>query len=92
MPQTQPPGTSMLPVMAGSMARARQVWKQLGVCSTATPHSRVAGFEVAKRRAASRIFSAGTQVIPSAHAGVWGSTRSASCSKPLVQLSTNSRS
>ena len=39
MPNTQPPGTSTLPVNAGSMESARTVWMHFGVCSIAQPHS-----------------------------------------------------
>ena len=92
MPNTQPPGTSMLPVSAGSIETARMVWMQFGVCSMAQPHSSIAGLVCANSRAAARILSAATQVIGSAHSGVHGLTRSASASKPWVQRATNGAS
>ena len=47
---------------ANAIETARTVWMHLGVCSIAQPHSSIAGLTRAKSRAASRIFSAGTQV------------------------------
>ena len=47
MPKTQPPGTSMLPVSAGSIEIARTVWMVFGVCSMAQPHSIIDGFVAA---------------------------------------------
>ena len=69
MPNTQPPGTSILPVSAGIIEIARMVWMQLGVCSIAQPQSSSAGLVSANRRAAALILSAATQVIGSAHSG-----------------------
>ena len=43
MPNTQPPGTSILPVSAGSIETARMVWMHFGVCSMAQPQSSIAG-------------------------------------------------
>ncbi len=90
MPKIQPPGTSMLPVMAGIIDSARIVWIVLGVCSIAQPHSSIAGLTVANRRAAARILSAGTQVMGSAHSGVNLWTCSASSLNPCVYFSQKS--
>ena len=92
MPNTQPPGTSMLPVSAGSIETARTVWMHFGVCSMAQPHSIMAGLVRAKRRAAARILSAATQVIGSAHSGVYFFTCAASSAKPCVHLVTKGSS
>ena len=92
MPNTQPPGTSMLPVSAGSMETARMVWMHFGVCSMAQPQSSMAGLVRANSRAAARILSAATQVIGSAHSGVKLRTCSRSASKPWVQRATNGSS
>lgn len=73
MPKTQAPGTSTLPVIAGSSDTARTVWMQFGVCSRAQP-SIMAGGVCANMRAAARTWSAATQVMGSAHSGVYGST------------------
>ena len=59
MPNTQPPGTSMLPVSAGSIETARMVWMHFGVCSMAQPQSSKAGLVCANRRAAARILLGG---------------------------------
>ena len=80
----------MLPVSAGSIETARTVWMQFGVCSIAQPHSSIAGFTCANRRAAARILSAGTHVIGSAHSGVYLCTCSASSLKPCVYFSQKS--
>ena len=47
IPKTQPPGTSTLPVSAGSIEIARTVWMVFGVCSMAQPHSIIDGFVAA---------------------------------------------
>ena len=92
MPNTQPPGTSILPVSTGNIETARTVWMHFGVCSIAQPQSSMAGLVRANRRAAARIFSAATQVIGSAHSGGKRRTCSGSASKPWVHRSTNGAS
>ena len=88
MPKTQPPGTSTLPVIAGSIERARMVWMHFGVCSMAQPHSSIAGLARGEQPRRGADLLGGD---PGDRLGPFGReirTRSASSSKPCVQRAT----
>ena len=74
----------MFPVMPMRHSRARLLSAQVTCCSMATPHCTAAGLVVAKRRAASAIFSRGTQVISSTRSSGYSATRALNSSQPWM--------